>query len=288
LDVSDRRAKRLLDTAFQGEKAGGVRHVQTIVMLRKVYWLNGWIVRVDDGETDESLADLYVTPTLPASRSEGAKGFIDHTQWDYPRSFAVEVECYPNKHWDRLQNNYQRNKKMGFPTVFAVPNQNDATQLQEKLLEWQATIVANAAKFEPNHPEMTTIEITPTPNSSQTDNPNPQQNSNSNSTNTLMLEQQPTPNIESLEQQKPINVEQDGMLPEKILQYEQLILELAEQKWHFRLKAIKNKLYLCARKDKKERYISPYTKEIQKTITKNNLTVNDYTNTNNKTNKETP
>jgi len=52
------------------------------------------------------------------------------------------------------------------------------------------------------------------------------------------------------------------MLPEKILQSETLILELAEQKWHFRLKKIKGKTYLCARKDQKERYIGPYTKEI--------------------------
>ena len=60
---------------------------------RKIYWQNGWIVRIDDGETDESLADLYVTPTLPASKVEGAKGYIDHTCWDYKRSFAVEIEC---------------------------------------------------------------------------------------------------------------------------------------------------------------------------------------------------
>jgi hypothetical protein len=105
LDLSDKRAKRLLDVTFRGEKAGGVKHIQTIMLQRRVYWLNGWIVKIDDGETDESLADLYVTPTLPASRTEGAKGYIDHTQWDYKRSFAVEVECYPSRHWDRLENN---------------------------------------------------------------------------------------------------------------------------------------------------------------------------------------
>ena len=38
-----------------------------------MYWLNGWIVRIDDGETDESIADLYVTPTLPASKVEVQK-----------------------------------------------------------------------------------------------------------------------------------------------------------------------------------------------------------------------
>jgi len=159
LDLSDKRAKRFLDVTFRGEKAGGVKHVQTIVMLCKMYWQNGWIVRVDDGETDESLADLYVTPTLPASRGEGVKGYIDHTQWDYVHSFAVEVECYPNRHWDRLQSNYNRNKNMGFPTVFVVFNQSDVTQLKEKLLAWKAIYVANTAMFEIDHPEMVTIKV---------------------------------------------------------------------------------------------------------------------------------
>jgi len=58
------------------------------------------------------------------------------------------------------------------------------------------------------------------------------------------------------------------LLSEKVLQSEVLILELVEQKWHFRLKAIKGKTYLCARKDKKERYLGPYTKEIQTIIEK--------------------
>jgi KaiC/GvpD/RAD55 family RecA-like ATPase len=288
LDVSDKRAKQLLDVTFRGEKAGGVKHIQMIVMLRKMYWLNGWIVRVDDGETDESLADLYVTPTLPASRVEGAKGFIDHIQWDYHRSFAVEIECYPTKHWDRLQNNYQRNRKMGFPTVFVVPNQHDATQLQEKLLDWKATTVANAARFEPDHPEMVTIEIAQLPDR-QVDNSNTDQTSNFDSTPTSSsFEQQSTSAIECLgQQQEPLDVEPNMMvLSEKVLQCEALIFELAEQKWHFRLKAIKGKLYLCARKDKKERYIGPYTKTIQEIMEKNNFTVNDYT-ANNKTNKET-
>ena len=31
LDLTDRRAKRLLDTTFRGEKAGGVKHIQVIM-----------------------------------------------------------------------------------------------------------------------------------------------------------------------------------------------------------------------------------------------------------------
>jgi len=80
LDLTDKKAKRLLDTMFHGEKAGEVKHIQAIMAQRKIYWQNGWIVHIDNDETDESLADLYVTPTLPASQTEGAKGYIDHNQ----------------------------------------------------------------------------------------------------------------------------------------------------------------------------------------------------------------
>jgi len=287
LDLTDKRAKQLLDATFQGEKSGGVWHVWTIMEQRRIYWQNGWITQIDTGETDESLADLYVTPTLPASQTEGAKGYIDHTQWDYKRSFAVEVESYPTKHWDRLEHNYLRNKKMGFPTVFILPSQNDATQLKEKLVLWKATLVTNAVHFEANHPEMVTIEIAKTQNN-QPNNPEPNQNyNNSHVTHTQSFQQQPMSTIEGLEQSletKP------GMLSEKVLQ-SKLILELAGQKWHFRLKAIKGKTYLCARKDQKERYLGPYSKEIQDIIEKNNITINDYTtpnNNKNNNNKETP
>jgi len=286
LDLSDKHAKSLLDVTFRGDKSGGVWHIWAITEQRRIYWQNGWIVKIDTGETDESIADLYVTPTMPASQVEGAKGFIDQTNWDYKRSFAVEIETYPTKHWERLEHNYLRNKKMGFPTVFVVPNQNDATQLETKLVEWKATKVTNAARFEPDHPEMVTIEIAKTPNN-QTTNPNTNQTYNLDTAPTqISREQQPTP-PEVLEQQIPIETKPD-MPPEKILQSEKSIFELAEQKWHFRLKTIKGKPYLCARKDKKERYLGPYSKEIQNIIEKNNLTVNDYTTNNKNNNKETP
>jgi hypothetical protein len=162
LDLSDNKAKRLLDSTFKGDKAGNVKHIQVITAERRIYWLNGWIVRLDTGETDESIADLYVTPTSPSTSVEGAKGYIDPNHWDYTRSFAVEVESYPQKHWDRLENNYKRNRRMGFPTVFLVPNEALEGELKKKLVEWKATFVANSIKFEANHPEMATIVVSKT------------------------------------------------------------------------------------------------------------------------------
>jgi hypothetical protein len=287
LDLTDKRVKRLLDVTFRGKKAGGVEHICTIMAQRRIYWQNGWIVRIDDGETDESVADLYVTPTLPASRVEGAKGFIDHARWDYPRSFAVEVECYSSRHWDRLKNNYLRNKKMGFPTVFIVPSKADAKQLKDKLLfEWKATYVENTVNFEPDHPEQATIEITKTLDNQTNNNTTPKANSQTNKTNPLItpfFEQQTISPTENLEPQEPLEVKNE-IPSEKVGQIEKVIIELAEQGWHFRLKKIKTKPYLFARKIKQERYISPYNKQIQTIIENNNLTAKDYTTTT----KQTP
>jgi len=125
---------------------------------RKMYWQKGWIASIDTGETNASTADLYITPTLPATNTK-ANGHIDPNNWNYKHSFAIEVESYPQKHWDRLENNYIRNKQMGFPTVFIVPNQIDADKLKTKLTEWKATLVTKSTKFEPDHPEMAAIEI---------------------------------------------------------------------------------------------------------------------------------
>jgi hypothetical protein len=155
LVLEDLAAKQLLDSTFRGKKAGGVRHIQTIMAQRRIYWLNGWIVRIDTGETPESVADIYVTPLLGG----GEGGEIVGDCWDYKHSFAVEVERYPAKHWERLANNYERNRKMGFPTVFIVPNQKEGAKLKEKLVGWHATVVEGVAKFDPEHPERVTIEV---------------------------------------------------------------------------------------------------------------------------------
>jgi hypothetical protein len=294
IDFTDRRAKRLLDTVFRGEKAGGVRHVQVIMAQRKMYWQNGWIVRIDDGETDESLADLYVTPTLPASRTEGAKGFIDHKDWDYKRSFAVEVECYPSKHWDRLESNFRRNRKMGFPTVFIVPTKVDEANLRARLFDWRATLVVSAARFEPDHPEMVAIEVV-----DMLDN----QGREVIEADEVPCEPEPieqTP-IELSSYHKPssssvsafeINEPLASSLDSKDVSSQQqergsvvavggglqrgLVLELAGQGWRFRLKVMRGKLYLCARQGQKERSINLFDEETKHFIEDNHLTVKGY------------
>jgi hypothetical protein len=233
-------------------------------------------VRIDDGATDESLADLYVTPTLPASKVEGAKGYIDHTSWDYKRSFAVEVECYPKRHWDRLKDNYQRNKKMGFPTVFIVPNQTDEEALKEKLLEWNATLVASSSRFEPDHPEMATIEVV-----GLLDNQNKDQSETSQPCETepakQQIEQTPQEHFTTtLEQTTPSETEAAPSVDEAFFQKEQLLLGLAGKGWRFRLKEAKGKKYLCTRNDKEEHSIGLFDDKTKTIIDKHKIKVTGY------------
>jgi hypothetical protein len=283
LDLSESKAKQLLDVTFRGDKAGGVKHIWAIMAQRKIYWQNGWIVRVDDGLTDESLADLYVTPTMPASRIEGAKGYIDHTCWDYPRSFSVEVECYPSKHWDRLENNYKRNRKMGFPTVFLVPTKTDEETLKEKLAEWKATLVVNAAKFEPDHPEMATIEVIKLMDS-QNNTSEPDKVCETETATMPSLELQPPMTYtDILKRPESLEGESDLQL-EEVLHCEGLLLEFMSQGWSFRVKTVKSNDYLCARKGQKERYIGVFNEEMKRFITENKILVKGYNNI--KNNKE--
>jgi len=158
LDLTDSKARQLLDPQFKGDKAGDVKHIQAIINQNKTYWEKGWITRIDTGESCKSIADIYVTPTIPLTNIKGVKGCIDPHRWDYERSFAVEVEIYPNSHWERVKNNYERNRKMGFPTLFIVPTQKLAAELRKKLREWNAIVVINVDKFEPNCPEMAALE----------------------------------------------------------------------------------------------------------------------------------
>jgi hypothetical protein len=279
LDLTDKRAKQLLDTTFRGEKSGGIKHIGAIMAQRKVYWQNGWIVKIDDGETDKSLADLYVTPTLPASKVEGAKGFIDQSQWDYEHSFAVEVESYPSRHWDRLESNYRRNKKMGFPTVFIVPSQVDEEKLKEKLWTWNATVVTNATRFEANHPEMATIEVVDMLNN-QPNNPIPQKDSQPLELETIeqtveLSNQNATP---VSKQAKHSSLEKSEIVNQQSIvegtSKEPSILKFVGEGWRFRIKTIGGKQYLCARNYKEEHSLGIFDQETKHIIEKHNIKVN--------------
>ncbi|MDR2202890.1 MAG: type IV secretory system conjugative DNA transfer family protein [Nitrososphaerota archaeon] len=274
LDLSDKKTKALLDPSFYGEKSGGVKHIQTIMAQCKLYWLNGWITRVDTGETDESLADLYVTPTQPAASNEEVerKGYINQTNWNYPQSFAVEIETYPSKHYDRLKDNYTRNKNMGFPTVFIVPTQTAREKLKEKLAEWQATCVQNTAQFKPDHPEQATIEI----NNILSDQNN-QTTKTTQSPTSKPIEITPEISSQTLSkvamknnsssEDKPMELHFEGV------EKERLILKFASEGWYFRLKNVKNKSYLCVRKSKAEHSLGPFTNEIKYIAEKNKIKI---------------
>ncbi|MCL1976494.1 MAG: type IV secretory system conjugative DNA transfer family protein [Candidatus Bathyarchaeota archaeon] len=274
LDLSDKKAKQLLDTKFYGEKSGGVKHIQAIMAQCKLYWQNGWITQIDTGETEKSIADIYVTPIqLAISAEETKKSYSNLASWDYLQSFAVEIETYPTKHFDRLKDHYTRNKKMGFPTLFIVPTQTDAEKLKEKLAEWKATYVQNTAQFKPNNSEQVTIEInnilndqnnhqtTKTPQPPTTKLIKTTLESSNNTPPKSVLE-----NSDSFED-KPVGLSLGD------LEKERLMLKFADEGWHFRLKEVKNKNYLCVRKSKEEHSLGSYTKEIKYIAEKNKIKI---------------
>jgi hypothetical protein len=278
LDLSDKKAKQLLDAHFYGEKSGGVKHIQAIMAQCKMYWLNGWITQIDTGETEKSLADIYVTPTMhPIHSAEETKGYvIDHNNWNYLQSFAVEIETYPSKHFDRLKDHYTRNKKMGFPTLFIVPTQTDGEKLKEKLNEWNAIYVQNSVQFKPNHPEQATIEINNTlsdQNNHQTTKATPPHPFKLVETSLELSSQIPTKSL--LENSGSFEDNPSGLSLEG-LEKERLILKFVGEGWYFRLKEVKNKSYLCVRKSKEERSFGLFTDEIKYIVEKNKIKIKRY------------
>ncbi|MDR2203857.1 MAG: hypothetical protein LBE76_06130 [Nitrososphaerota archaeon] len=267
LALSDKKVKALLDPSFYGEKSGGVKHIQTIMAQCKLYWLKGWITQVDTGETEKSLADIYVTPTQP---EEARKDYINTINWNYPESFAVEIETYPSKHYDRLKDNYTRNKNMGFPTLFIVPTQTDQEKLKEKLSEWNATYVQNTAQFNSNHPEQVAIET------------NNMLNDQKPRISSPLLKPKPIESSHEFPNQKPAksNFEekqsldnQSYGLSEEGLEKERLMLKFAGDGWYFRLKNVKNKNYLCVRKSREEHSLGPFTNGIKYIAEKNKIKI---------------
>ena len=264
LDLTDIKAKRLLDPQFKGDKAGDIKHVQAIVSQRQVYWLMGWITRIDTGETDESVADLYVTPTMSASDVEGAKGYIDPQRWDYERSFAVEVESYPQKHWDRVRNNYDRNRKMGFPTAFIVPTEEVAVELKRRLETWGAAVAVNSIKFEPGHPEMASVDVVKILCSGADESPELQPTEQKNkkdeegagfqqdgklpeNSQKTATERSQTEAVENIEEET-----KEKVALENLNDKERAIVELENSGWWFTLKQSAGKSYLYARRGRSE------------------------------------
>jgi len=239
----------------------------------KLYWINGWITRVDTGETEKSLADIYVTPTNPVAQpDEARKDYINHANWNYPQSFAVEIETYPSKHYDRLKDNYTRNKNMGFPTLFVVPTQTDEIKLKEKLAEWNVTYVQNTAQFKPDYPEQTTIEINNILNDQNSQTTKPDQS--------LILKPiEATHELPNQNNAKAISKENQSLdnqsngLSFEGLEKERLMLKFAGEGWYFRLKEVKNRKYLCVRKSKEEHSFGPFTNEIKYIAEKNKIKI---------------
>jgi hypothetical protein len=135
------------------------------------------------------------------------------------------------------------------------------------------TLVVNSSRFEPDHPEMTTIEImdlldNQTKNNSETNNPY--------ETETVKQPLEQTPQEQpttTLEQTTTSENETEPSIDEAFFQKEQLLLGLASKGWRFRLKEAKGKKYLCTRNDKEEHSIGPFDDKTKTIIEKHKITI---------------
>ncbi|MEM3000562.1 MAG: type IV secretion system DNA-binding domain-containing protein [Candidatus Bathyarchaeia archaeon] len=158
--VDDGRS--LLFPTPHGPKAGSPEHMALINrVLDSVVWKNGWIARVDTAESSASMPDIIVTPTKIAEGEAGLNGYIDPEEWDYPRTFAVEVETDPMDHWSRLINNVTRNTKLGLPTWIVVPTKELEDKVAARLAEEGVPIVENIMSFKPSHPGLVCVTVMP-------------------------------------------------------------------------------------------------------------------------------
>jgi hypothetical protein len=188
------------------------------------------------------------------------------------QSFAVEIETYPSKHFDRLKDHYTRNKKMGFPTLFIVPTKIDEAKLREKFVEWNATYVQNTAQFKSTHPEQVTIEINNLLSDQNNQTTKTTQPPTTKLIETSLESPNQTPSKPTLEnncafEDNPVELSLEG------LDKERLMLKFASEGWYFRLKEVKNRNYLCVRKSQEEHSFGLFTNEIKYIVEKNKIKI---------------
>ncbi|MCL4436343.1 MAG: DUF87 domain-containing protein [Thaumarchaeota archaeon] len=110
-------------TLPQGQRGGSDLH---LILIRKrvdMYHRDGFYCIIDTGQQPaRKLPDILVYPYLEVDTSKGGRE-INPEIWDTPHRFAVEVEAEPEKHLERVYENWEKNLDLGLPTVFVVDSE---------------------------------------------------------------------------------------------------------------------------------------------------------------------
>ncbi len=115
----------------KGARAGGDVHLNWIDLFLHAFWRMGWYCIADNGHLSEGHSDIYAFS--PKLADNGSK--YDSDEWESPPAWAVEFEVYPERHPDRVIENYLRNAASGIRTVFVTDSEERKKRILQALKE---------------------------------------------------------------------------------------------------------------------------------------------------------
>jgi DNA-binding transcriptional ArsR family regulator len=115
----------------KGARAGGDIHLNWMDLFLHAFWRMGWYCIADNGLLSEGHSDIYAFP--PKLTENGSK--YDPDEWEIPPAWAVEFEVYPERHPDRVMENYLRNASSRIKTVFVTDSEERKKRILQALKE---------------------------------------------------------------------------------------------------------------------------------------------------------
>jgi predicted transcriptional regulator len=115
----------------KGARAGGDIHLNWMDLFLHAFWRIGWYCIADNGRLTEGHPDIYAFP--PKLAENGSK--YDPDEWETPPAWAVEFEVYPERHPDRVIENYVRNAASRIKTVFVTDSEERKKRILQALKE---------------------------------------------------------------------------------------------------------------------------------------------------------
>jgi hypothetical protein len=255
----------------RGQRGGGTLHAAIIGFLADRWRKSGCFCIPDLGEDPgKKLPDILV---YPLHRKAGRRT-VHPKLWDTPHRFAIEVETEPAKHPERVVSNWEKCKAWGMPVIFAAPTFESARKILEVLLSQAAKVVADApSEYAPG---VATVLFVQPESGTQVAVVNPNQPPPPHEVAEAKAQVEPvaakprqaagakeTPRQECA----PLQVEQT-VKARDITDRRALILEFAD--WGLRVKRVKGKPYLTARKTvggkRVEKSLGPLDREAKQIV----------------------
>lgn len=115
----------------KGARAGGDIHLNWMDLFLHAFWRIGWYCIADNGRLSEGHSDIYAFS--PKLEDDGSKYNSD--EWENLPVWALEFEVYPERHIDRVIENYRRNAASRIRTVFVTDSEERKKRILQALKE---------------------------------------------------------------------------------------------------------------------------------------------------------